>query len=144
VLVAAGFALWYAVFRDAAPKDDLGRLQGEWRVTRPGGAPGQDDSQTLIRVEGDRWSYVVGGREATAWRLVLNAAADPKEIDLTLIERNGEPVPAPRSGPEPRQLGIYAIDGDTVRWARNPAGGPDGRPKSLDDPATVTLTRVRK
>lgn len=143
VLLAAGFGIWYGLVRSAEQKDDLERLQGEWRVTLPGGTPGRNDSLTVIRIKGDRWSYVAGGREMTVWRLTLDPAADPKEIDLVLTERDGLPVPPPGSGPEPRQVGIYALDGDTLRWARNPAAGPDARPRSLDDPDAVVLTLTR-
>ncbi|HJZ59872.1 MAG TPA: TIGR03067 domain-containing protein [Gemmataceae bacterium] len=145
MLLVPGFGLWYGL-RDTGPKDDLGRLQGEWKIT-PAGAPGKDDGPPLlIRIEGDRWSHVVGDEVVTTWRLALDPDANPKRLDLTLIERNGRPVPAERSGPEPKLLGIYALDGDTLRWAQNPATAPDGRPKSLDDPEAMvlTLTRVKK
>jgi len=89
VVVGAGIGLWYALPRE--PKDDLGRLQGDWQVVVPG-RDAEAGPPLVIRVGSDRWTYVAGGREQRAYRVALNPAASPKEIDLVQLGSDGEPA----------------------------------------------------
>jgi uncharacterized protein (TIGR03067 family) len=139
VLVAAGAGLWYGAFR--GPRDDRGGFQGEWAVSVAGRT-----TQAVIRVEGDRWTYVSGGQPGRSYQLVLNPAARPKEIDLILLDPDGKPAAFTHgqgAGSQVTMYGVYTLDGDTARVALN----PDARPTALDapdDPPPLTLTRVKK
>jgi uncharacterized protein (TIGR03067 family) len=139
VLVLAGIGVWYAFLRDGGPKDDLTRLQGEWVMSMSG-----RENLAVIRVEGDRWTYVSIGGETVA-RVVLNPAADPTEIDLIRLGDDGQPlVYTQGERTEVRQRGVYAVEGDTVKVALAPYPMP--RPKALD-PAEApvwVLTRAKK
>lgn len=140
-LLVVGFAVWFFAIRTPGPVADHAAIQGEWRVTRPGGTPGEDEGQMAVRVKGDRWTYVVAGREVTTWQVELSPDADPKEITLTMLEKDGQPIRV--TGPVPKQLGVYAVDRKTLRIAVAPE--LIGRPKGLDDPdaPAIALTRVK-
>jgi uncharacterized protein (TIGR03067 family) len=136
VVLLGGFGLWYGFLR--GPADDLGRLQGEWRVDvygRDGGA---------IRVNGDRWTYVTGGQEQRSYRIALTPAAN--EIDLTLLRPDGEPAVyshGPERGSPVKMHGVYSVNKDGARVVLRP--GIEPRPTSLDDPGdaqTLTLKRT--
>jgi uncharacterized protein (TIGR03067 family) len=144
-LAAGGFGLWYAVLREAGPRDDLGRFQGEWKV----GVPGRTDSAPLvIRVTGDTWTYVAGGMPRGSYRLTLNPAASPKKIDLLMLGPDGEPLVRPGGplvGAEVRLRGVYSVEKDRARVVLAPASEP--RPASLDDPGdaqVLSLERVKR
>lgn len=137
LVAAAAFAGWHFLLRE--PRDDLERFQGEWRLTDARQGPaGEDAVRVAVRVDGDRWQYLHGGGEGRAFRLSLNEAADPKEIDLELVPDRplvGEPV---------KMQGVYAFDGN-ARVRVRLSVGRQPRPRSLDDPdaADWVLTRVR-
>ncbi|MDB5309634.1 MAG: hypothetical protein JWO38_3836, partial [Gemmataceae bacterium] len=143
VVVSAGVVatLWFGAFRGS--KDDLGRFQGEWAIT----ANGRSDIGT-IRVEGDRWTYVVGGLERKSYRLTLKPEASPKEIDLAQLGEDGRPVTFTHGtgkGSEVKLHGVYSFDGDTARVILAP--GIEPRPLSFDtdtDAQVLNLTRVKK
>jgi uncharacterized protein (TIGR03067 family) len=144
-LVAGGFGLWYAVLRDPGPRDDLGRFQGEWKV----GVPGRAETAPLtVRVTGDKWTYVVNGQEQRTYRLTLNPAASPKEIDLLMLGADGEPLVRPGGplvGAEVRLHGVYSVEKDRATVVLVPGSEP--RPKSVDEPGdaqTLTLERVKR
>jgi uncharacterized protein (TIGR03067 family) len=135
--VAIGSTVWFVFFR--GPADDLGRMQGEWVIRDDDGR-----ERGTVRVAGDRWTYLVGGREVTAHRIELNPAAG--EIDLTALEPDGRPKTFTRgaTGTEMKELGVYRIDAGVLRIAKAPAWPAGARPKSLDDPdAPPALTLVR-
>ncbi|MFM8274814.1 MAG: hypothetical protein ACKODX_21120 [Gemmata sp.] len=109
------------------PRDDIGRLQGEWRLTT---ADRGAQLPTLVRVTGDRWVYVVGGAEQKRYAVTLRPEA--KEIDLTQLAAEGVPLTEMRGGEFVPVVhrGVYALDGDRVRFATAPPAYP--RPTSLD------------
>jgi uncharacterized protein (TIGR03067 family) len=144
VILAAGLAVWFFTTRDT--RDDLTKLQGEWKFTRYGIGNDRGPS-TVVRVSGDRWTIVTEGVERTTHRIELNPAASPKEIDLIWVQKDGDPnVFKDRAGRpvEMRLVGVYALDGETLTIAHNPAH--EGRPTSLDgkDHPVSTYTRVTK
>ena len=141
VVVSVGFGLWFGVVR-ARGTDDLSRLQGEWGIT-----VADRGEIGLIRIKGDRWVYVFGGQERSSHRITLNPAATPKEIDLTSLLPNGQPViftDGPGKGSEMKQRGVYTLEGDTLVIALVPVQeGP--RPKTPNDPdGPPSLTLMRK
>jgi uncharacterized protein (TIGR03067 family) len=132
--------LWYSFHR--GPTDDLGRFQGEWQVD----AYGRDGG--VIRVNGDRWTYVAGGQEQRSYRLKLNPAANPGEIELIQLRPDGEPAVythGPERGSPVKMHGVYSVNMDGARVVLRP--GVEPRPTSLDDPGdaqTLTLKRARQ
>lgn len=149
-LIAGGVGLWYGVVRKAS---DLDRMVGEWQITRAGDRPGATTPLRIRVVHGDGdtyfWTYVVDGHNVSTHRMSVNQRTHPKEIDLTLIERNGQPVAYVDGAKQPaevKQIGIYALDGDTLKVVLAPARGGEPRPAALDDPdglPALVLTRVK-
>jgi len=128
----AAVVVWLLVFREPEPKNDFERFQGDWKL----GTPGRPDI-TFVRVSGDHWQYISNGQEARAYRMTLNESANPKQIDLELIDTQG------LRGMIPKLHGIYAFDGNKmVRVRLDPAVEP--RPTTLDDEDLVrVLTKVK-
>jgi len=131
ILAAGGFAVWYWGFR--GPRDDLERFQGDWQVSVAG-----RKTPVVIHVAGDQWQSVSNAVDGKVYRITLNAAPDPREIDLDPVDTAGI------KGPVPKLHGIYAFDGNnTVRIRVNDTTEP--RPQTLDDPDAVVweLTKVK-
>ena len=121
LLAVSGAAVWYFAIREAKPRNDLERFQGEWQISRDG-----KETPNAIRVSGNTWEYV-GGK---AYRMTLNESA--KEIDLELIDTSG------LVGAAVKMHGLYAFtDNRTVRVLICDTSRP--RPKALEDPEEMTL-----
>lgn len=92
-----------------AVEDDLAGLQGHWSmvsVERDGQAyPGGPGSTRVA--EGDETTVTVGGQLFMKAKFTLDPAKTPKAIDYAVTG-------GPYSGQ--RQLGIYELHGDTVKF----------------------------
>jgi uncharacterized protein (TIGR03067 family) len=140
VLAAVAAALWFAFSGIREPGDDLARLQGVWKVSTYG-----RDTQAIIRIEGDRWTYSAGGMEGHSYRLTLRPGTSPKEIDLVLLDDTGQPVEfthGARKGSPVSLRGVYSIEDETVRAVLAP--GVEPRPTAIDSDGSMTLTRTTK
>jgi uncharacterized protein (TIGR03067 family) len=130
VVVVVGFAAWFFFLR--GPRNDLERFEGDWQVS-------VHDRVTpmVFRVQEDRWQSHANGVDGPAYRISLNETANPKEIDLDLIDTSNI------RGPNPKLHGIYAFEGETLRVRVNDTSEP--RPTTFDDPDAVVwvLSRVR-
>jgi uncharacterized protein (TIGR03067 family) len=136
LLVNIPVAIWFWGIRETRPNSDLGRFQGDWQVT-----VGGRETANLIRVSGDRWQYLTGNTagntfEGKVYRLTLNTTANPREIELELIDEAGR-----FKGPKVKMHGIYVLDSKTARVALVPAIEP--RPTSLDDPDSPALELIK-
>jgi uncharacterized protein (TIGR03067 family) len=141
VVVLVGLAIWYFVFHEPEPRNDAERFVGEWKLThRLPGEPDTDEGpvSVAVRVTGDRWQMLVGGREGKAFRLTLDESTNPKGIELELLDTTG------LRGRTPKLHGVYAFEGNRkvrvrVRVVTQP------RPKFLDDSNATDwlLSRVR-
>jgi len=133
--VAVGFTIWYFAIRTPEPKDDFGRFQGEWRLIVSDGkdTPGRPTPVT-IRVTGDRWVWLVGDKEQKRYTMELRPDTDPKEIDLTQLSGDDQPVIQTWPGPARKVVlrGIYSVEQDKAKLVIAP--DPDPRPTSLDVP----------
>jgi uncharacterized protein (TIGR03067 family) len=126
-----GTAVWYWGIREPEPKDDLGRFQGEWKLTLSErnrkevdeAAPG-----SVVHVSGDHL-YFDRENKGKSLKIKLNETASPKEIELTLLDASGNAVGAYGSH------GIYTIDRKTARLVVEPVNRP--RPKDFDSPDAV-------
>ena len=94
---AAVVALAVRLWPTRPPPPDVEQMVGDWQVTRRGDPPGTA-SPLRVRVtrqdDGSyRWVYLTPtGRETGAHRLTVNPAADPKELDLTVLDAGGRVV----------------------------------------------------
>lgn len=137
LLGVSGGSIWYWFVREPEPSDDLGRFQGDWKLTTREG-DGEDEGRTIaVRITGDRWHSVSADKEIPIFRMVVNETASPKEINLTRLDAQGNPLG------EYGSHGIYTIDRKTARLAVDPVS--KRRPKEFDNPESVLwiLTRVR-
>jgi uncharacterized protein (TIGR03067 family) len=133
LVAAAGFAAWYFLIRTPEPRTDLGRLQGDWQI-----AVGDRVTPNVVTVAGDTWRVTANGVAAKPYRVTLNEAADPKEIDLELADTAG------LTGAPVRMRGVYRFDDPRTLRVRFGVGA-EARPAALDDPDAVVqvLTRVK-
>ena len=120
LLALVAFAVWYFAIRTPEPRDDIGRFQGEWKLTI---ADRTRQAPVSVRVTGDTWVWLVGDKEQRRYAITLRPDADPKEIDLTQL------------GPDGKQTafvlrGIYTIDGDGAKVLAVPGSQP--RPTTFD------------
>ncbi|MBA4062490.1 MAG: hypothetical protein C0501_02060 [Isosphaera sp.] len=130
---AAGFAAWFFLIHEPEPRTDLERFRGDWQI-----AVGGRTTPNVVTVAGDRWESSAAGVAGRAYRITLNEAADPKEIDLDPVDV------ANLVGRIPKLHGVYAFDGrSTVRVRVGDTTEP--RPRTLDDPDHPgwVLTRVK-
>lgn len=135
-IAAVAIGAWYfALHRDS--RDDLTRLQGDWNYSAAARA-----NAGVIRIEGTTWSYHSGGPFGRSYRLTLHPEANPKEIDLALLDESGQPATFTHGagkGKEVKLLGIYEFDGDAVKLAL----GVTTRPKSFEDDEAQALRLTR-
>ncbi|HKA06036.1 MAG TPA: TIGR03067 domain-containing protein [Gemmataceae bacterium] len=119
-----------------APKDkkpDPGPIEGEWVIQSYVLGSKEDDSEKGEKVRISDGVLVVGESEKA--RYALDSKPDLSRIDLTLVE-----------GKQPKILGIYKIDGDTLVLCFPKGGGAD-RPAKFESPAgtrIVLMTLKRK
>ena len=133
--VLTGVAIWFAFFSNRGPRDDLGKLQGDWNYSTAG-----RNNLGVIRVEGDTWSYHSGGPFGKSYRMTLRP--EVKEIDLALLGDDGQPATFTHGagqGAEVKLVGIYAIDSGEVKVAL----GVAERPKSFEDDEAQVLILKR-
>jgi uncharacterized protein (TIGR03067 family) len=128
VVVIAAVAVWFFFLR--GPRNDLERFGGDWQVT-----VAERVTPNVFRVRGDRWQSYANGIDGPAYRITLNETANPREMDLELMDASNI------RGPVPRMHGIYAFDGDEVRVRMNDATQP--RPTPFDDPDAIVCVLRR-
>ncbi|HEV3436383.1 MAG TPA: TIGR03067 domain-containing protein [Gemmata sp.] len=139
LLGVSGAVVWYWGIREPESKDDLGRFQGDWKLTIDGQSEQEgEDERPLraVRISGDCWQYLAGGKEieGKTYRIKLNETTTPKEIELTLLDAAGNPVG--RYGSH----GVYALDRKTARILVEPVNKP--RPTNLDNPSPDAIVWV--
>lgn len=104
--------------RQAAVKDELGKLKGEWKLVsanKSGKERTADDLDSqAITFDGDQYIVKVDGEFAMRATWVIDPTARPKTFEWTVTEA------APVSGVEKgaKVHGIYEVDGDTLRVCR--------------------------
>lgn len=135
VLALVGFGVWYFALR--GPTDDPGRWRGEWQVSVLTVGPDGKLAQlarpgVTVRVTGTEWQYRFGEADAKRYAAVLRPDAHPKEVDLTMLDREGKPTAFVLRG-------IYELERNRARVATAP--GTDPRPTEFEsaDGGTVWL-----
>lgn len=100
-----------------ATKKDMAQLQGEWSMATAGGGGQNLPSDTLKNskrvCKGDETTVVVGGQLLMKAKFTLDPSKKPKSIDYRVTA-------GPNAGKT--QLGIYELDGDTVKFCFSAPG----------------------
>jgi uncharacterized protein (TIGR03067 family) len=97
-----------------AVKKDLELLQGEWLMLMPDGS-GKVISDSKRVCKENETTVAFGGRLAMKAKFTIDPAKKPKTIDYELLEGDDKGK---------KRLGIYELDGDTVKFCFGPTGGP--------------------
>ncbi len=130
-----------------APKEDVKKeqekLQGTWKAVtvEVGGRTKEDTEDHRLIFSGDGFSIKRGDQTIIQGKFKLDPSKKPKAIDMEITE-------APKEEHKGKTApGIYALDGDTLKWCANEPGSTD-RPKEFSSPAgtkhlLVTLKRVK-
>jgi uncharacterized protein (TIGR03067 family) len=133
VLVAGGIARG----GDASKKDSE-KLQGTWVATslrlRGKDGPPPPAGSTWV-IADDRITVVGGPKKDRYWTYRLDAAARPKEIDIT-EKKDGKEGEVTR--------GIYRLEGNFFTLAHSISGPKGPRPVSFDDKDAVVITLKRQ
>ena len=129
-----------------APKDDSKKdkekLQGTWKAVtaqRRGESDPTAEEHRLI-FSGDEFSVKKGEETMIKGKFKIDTSKKPKEIDMEFIETKKDSLKGKTA------LGIYELDGDTLKWCWNKPGGE--RPKrfsseAADEHLLVTLKREK-
>ncbi len=125
-----------------AAKKDWGQLQGEWTMAA-GGRDGQSLPAEMLKhskrvCQGDETTVVIGGQLLLKAKFTLDPSKKPKTIDyqITAGANSGK-----------TQLGIYELDGDTVKFCFSTPGQerPAGFATKAGDGCTSSVwKRVKK
>ncbi len=102
---------------DRAMKKDMAQLQGQWSMVS-GSADGyvmpdgmRGNSKRVCK--GDETTVTVGGQLFMKAKFTIDPSRKPKTIDYKMID-------GPTKGK--KQMGIYELDGDTVKFCFGPVG----------------------
>jgi uncharacterized protein (TIGR03067 family) len=107
---------------DQEPQSDIGKLQGAWQVVSAErmGNPMSDFEKMKLVIEGATMTFKREDEVLFNGKITLDPFKQPKTLDMELIEdaqghHQGEVSP-----------GIYAIEGDTLKWCNASPGDFDG------------------
>jgi uncharacterized protein (TIGR03067 family) len=112
IIFACGFlALGADLSREDAVKKDMALLQGEWSLVE-GERDGQSLPERLVKsgrrvAKGDSTVVTIGGTNYMTATFTIDPTQSPKTIDYLLTEGRNKGK---------TQLGIYEIDGDTLKY----------------------------
>jgi len=113
-------------------------IQGTWKVTSfhdyGEEMPKQELAKLRVVITEDRVSFGAIGQDPMCVNYTLNSAKKPAEIDTTHELDPGKPFV---------QLGIYSLEGDTLKLSLTGAG--KARPKNFNEKSTSTfiLRRIK-
>ena len=132
-------AAWAA--DDAAAKKDMDQLQGEWTMvsgSADGNAMPDAMRATARRVcKGDETTVTIGAQLLFKAKFTLDPSKKPKTIDYQMTEgfTKGK-----------TQLGIYELDGDTVKFCFGSPGAerPTDFTSKLGDGRTLSIWKREK
>lgn len=142
LIALAAVAISLALGADEqAAKNDLAKLQGEWSMVS-GSADGQLMPEPLRKqmkriCKGDELTATMSGKVFFKATITIDASKNPKTIDYQMTEgfTKGK-----------TQLGIYELDGDTLKSCFSAAGAE--RPKDFTtkagDGRTVSVWKREK
>jgi uncharacterized protein (TIGR03067 family) len=139
LVLAVGFLL------GAEGKEDaLKKMQGEWQVIGLEGE-GRKAAEAEVKkadyrlfINGNKFTYKIAGKDSLEGTIEINPDKNPKTLDAKGKSPDGK---------EEKSVGIYEIDGDTMRVCFVPEGTE--RPtkfetKAGSKAAIITYQRVKK
>ena len=104
-----------------AVRKDLESLQGEWTMVSGNllGSPISRPSECKLQCKGDEMTGF-NGRESlpTTAKIIIDPSKNPKTIDFNFLNRPGDIY-----GTGNCCLGVYELDGDTLKICHCPSGG---------------------
>jgi uncharacterized protein (TIGR03067 family) len=140
--VAAGLLLGADAKKDDGKKATE-KLQGTWKAVsvEEKGQSKEDDKDHRVIFRGDELTIKRGDEEIIKGKFKIDAAQKPNTIDCELTQ-------SPKKEHKGKTaLGIYSLEGDTLKWCLNEPGGTE-RPKDFAGAAgtnfiLVTLKREK-
>jgi uncharacterized protein (TIGR03067 family) len=128
-----------AAAQNDAVKKDLESLQGVWRIVSMEGGyalAAEKLKEMKLTIRGNKASHLASEGQTEEATIKLDPSKKPKAIDFT-----------PQTGPDKAKnlLGIYAIDGDTLRICATIDGGD--RPtefKASKEASLIVLKREKQ
>ena len=117
-----------------APKDDAKKdkekLQGTWKAVsvEAGGKVQNEGEEHRLIFSGDEFTLKKGEETMIKGKFKIDSTKKPKEVDMDFIETKRDNLRGKTA------LGIYELDGDTLKWCWNKPGGE--RPKEFSSQAT--------
>jgi uncharacterized protein (TIGR03067 family) len=125
-----------------APKHDVNKdnekLQGAWKAVaaQHRGSSDPDAQQHRLIFSGDEFSVKKGEETMIKGKFKIDSSKKPREIDMEFTEAKRENLNGKTA------LGIYELDGDTLKWCWNEPGGTE-RPKKFSSEAHLLVTLKR-
>jgi uncharacterized protein (TIGR03067 family) len=122
---------------EAKDKADKDKLKGIWKAISSvdDGHDEKDPEQYQLTFNGDAFIVRKAGQDFFKGTFKLDASASPKTIDLSITEG------AHAGG---RMRGIYAWDGDTLKWCTSTPQGADRPAEFASEPGSGRLLVVLK
>ena len=102
--------------KDDAAKKELAKFKGTWKfvsMERDGKEEPKSEEMPTITFDGDKFTVKVGDKVVQAGTQKLDHSKKPKTVDATISEGEGKGT---------TMLGIYEIDGDTMKACFDPQG----------------------
>jgi RNA polymerase sigma factor (sigma-70 family) len=119
------------------PKDDKEAILGTWRVVtqeQQGQSKEESEEHRLI-FSADGFTIKKGDETLYKGKFKIDASKKPKTIDMEIIE-------SAKGGNDGKTgLGIYSLEGDTLKWCVNEPGETE-RPKEFSAPSGTRLMFV--
>ena len=121
-LVLALLGAWATVLpvaaedKDDSGKNDLKKFQGTWTfvsMEQDGKQQPKGDEPQTITFEGDKFTVKMGDKIVQAGTQKLDPSKKPKAVDAAITEGEGKGT---------TMLGIYAVEGDTIKACFDPQG----------------------
>ena len=110
-----------------APKDDVKKdkekLQGAWKAAtvEAGGKSVDETEEHRLIFCGDEFGVKKGEETMIKGKFKIDSSRKPKEIDMEFIEAKRDNLRGKTA------LGIYQLDGDTLKWCWNNPVATDPR-----------------
>jgi uncharacterized protein (TIGR03067 family) len=125
----AAAILWAGEEKAEKPKKDGELIQGRWKViaSAEAGKDRKPEEDIHLVFGGEMFTIQKGKEDALAMRYTLDPTTTPKQIDTTHEIDPGKPIV---------QLGIYALEGDSLKLSLEAAGKP--RPTAFESKAKST------
>ena len=146
---AVGILLLTLTVRAGDAATDAKKLQGNWEVTELIAYGEKVDPKlfkgTKFIFKADKLTIVPGDPKGDVFvgrtiAVKLDPTKKPAAVDLTVLDGKDKGIVSP---------GVYAIDGDTLRWCQPDGSKTKERPKELASPVKsdlylITLSRAKK